>query len=65
MDSSDVTTNEAAIHDVKRELSKLGFTLVTVNPTTSTMLMEYYVIDKNGSGWSKESFVTQINGSSH
>jgi hypothetical protein len=64
MDSADVTANEAAIHDVNREISKLGFILATVNPGANTMLLEYYVMDRIDFSWSKESFTTQITGSS-
>lgn len=63
MDTQTVTTNEAAIHDVKRELTKTGFTLATVNPTANTMLLEYYVMDATDGSWSEESFTTQIAGS--
>lgn len=59
-----VGANEAAIHDVHSELTKVGFTLVTVNPEAGTMLMEYYVMDTADSSWSKESFTTEITGSS-
>jgi hypothetical protein len=62
MQSADLTGNEAAIHDVRYELTKVGFTLATVNPTANTMLMEYHVMDVNDSGWSKENFTTLIAG---
>ncbi|MCX6149555.1 MAG: metallophosphoesterase [Ignavibacteriales bacterium] len=64
MQSVDITGNEAAIHDVRYELTKVGFTLATVNPTNNTMLLEYYVMDINDFTWSKESFTNQITGSS-
>ena len=60
----DPPTPEAALHDVHAELYRPGFTLVTVDPDANTMLMEYYVTDTNGSGWSQEPFTTQMAGSS-
>jgi hypothetical protein len=60
----DPPTPEAALHDVQYELSKPGFTLVTVDPDANTMLLEYYVMDMNTSVWSMESFKTLITGSS-
>ncbi len=64
MDTEDVTTNEAAIHDVHRELTKVGFTLATVNPAANAMLLEYYVMDMADFSWSKMGFTTQIAGAS-
>jgi hypothetical protein len=64
MDTETVTVNEAAIHDVKRELTRLGFTLATVKPTENVMLLEYYVMDVTDGSWSKESFTTEIAGGS-
>ena len=55
---------EWALRDVHAELYKPGFTLVTVDPDANTMLMEYYVTDTNGSGWSQEPFTTLMAGSS-
>jgi hypothetical protein len=63
-DVPDPPVPEAAMHDVHAELSRPGFTLVTVDPDANTMLMEYYVTDTTGSGWSLEPFTTQMTGSS-
>ncbi len=55
-------TPEAALHNVQSELTRPGFTLVTVDPDANTMLMEYYVTSMTGSGWWKKSFTTTITG---
>jgi hypothetical protein len=60
--NSEVLSNEPALENVHSELTKVGFTLVTVSPEANTMLMEYYVMNADSS-WSKESFTTQISGS--
>ena len=53
-------TPEPSLHDVKYEMEKPGFTLVTV--TSNTMLLEYYVMDRDNYIWSKETFSTSIPG---
>jgi Calcineurin-like phosphoesterase len=63
LDDTDVTTNEPTLHGVRRELTKFGFTQVTVNPDANTMTMQYHVLNTNNSTWSQESFSTQIAGS--
>ena len=63
MDDTDVTTNEPSLHGVRRELTKFGFTQVTVDPDANTMTMRYYILNTNNSTWSQESFSTQIAGS--
>ena len=60
--NTQVLGSEAAMHDVSTELTKVGFTLVTVNPGANTMLMEYFVMNTTGSVWAKESFTTEIAG---
>jgi hypothetical protein len=65
MQSANLTGNEAAIHDVRHELTKVGFTLATIHPAANTMLLEYHVMDVNDFSWSKENFTTQIIGYSH
>jgi hypothetical protein len=53
---------EAALHNAQFELSRPGFTLVTVDPDANTMVMEYYVTSMTGVGWSKKGFTTTIHG---
>lgn len=61
--NTQVLGSEAAMHDVRSELTKVGFTLVTVNPEGNTMIMEYYVMNQAEGTWSKESFTTEMTGS--
>ena len=58
----DPPTPEAALHNVQSELTRPGFTLVTVDPEANTMLMEYYVTSMTGLGWSKKNFTTTMTG---
>ena len=56
-------TPEPALKDTHYELEKPGFTLVTVNPNTNKMLLEYYVMDRADYTWTREIFTTEISGS--